>query len=306
MKLLIVLMFSAIFSQTVLYFNGNNAMNYLEQQCEIGPRYPGSPGHLEAIELYKNHFNKYLNNVVLFEDYVIHPHSLDSIKLTNIFSRFNPDANFRILLMAHYDTREYADKDLDESNYHTPIIGANDGASGVAVLMEIAKFLNDNPFMNIGVDILLTDGEDLGKSGDIDSWALGAKKVANQLPYPRPFSAICIDMIGDKELTLPIEANSYKQAPELVLSIWYLAKELGFDQFKMEMGSSIVDDHYAFYNETGIPSIDIIDFNYPNSKINYWHTIEDTPDKCSSESLESVGTVLINYLYRLDMEINEK
>ena len=307
MRLLIIfLIINNIHSQTVLYFNGNNAMNYLIQQCEFGPRYPGSQGHLDAINFYHDYFNKYSKDVMLFEDYVIHPHSLDSIKLTNIFSRFNPKSNNRLLLMAHFDTREYADKDLNEENQKTAIIGANDGASGVAILMEIAKFLNDNPLLNIGVDILLTDGEDMGKSGDSDSWALGAKLFSKQLPPPIPYGAICIDMVGDKELTLPIEVNSYLQARDLVFDIWGLAKELGYSEFEMRMGIPIIDDHFVFYNQTKIPSIDIIDFNYPNTDINYWHTIEDTPDKCSAKSLEVVGTVLINYLYRLDLGINDK
>ena len=146
----------------------------------------------------------------------------------------------------------------------------------------------------------------MGKSGEPDSWALGAKLFSNQLPHPAPFSAICLDMVGDKELNLPIELNSYLQAPELVFDIWNLAIELGFSEFEMKMGIPIVDDHFVFYNQTKIPSIDIIDFNYPNKEKNYWHTLEDTPDKCSAESLEAVGTVLINYLYRLDLEINER
>ena len=94
--LLILFIINNIFSQTILYFNGNNAMNYLEQQCKIGPRYPGSVGHLEAIDLYQGHLNKYSEDVILFEHHAIHPHSLDSIKLTNIFSRFNSNSNFRI------------------------------------------------------------------------------------------------------------------------------------------------------------------------------------------------------------------
>ena len=95
------------------------------------------------------------------------------------------------------------------------------------------------------------------------------------------------------------------QAPQLVLDIWKLAQELGYNQFQMELGRAIIDDHTAFYNQTGIPSIDIIDFDYPNTEMNYWHTLEDTPDKCSAESLEVVGTVLINYLFRLDLGLNE-
>ena len=302
----IIFIINNLFSQTVLYFNGSNAMNYLEEQCELGPRYPGSIGHLNAINFYKNHFDKYSDDVSLLEGYTIHPHSLDSIKLTNIFSRFNINSDYRILLMAHFDTRQYADQDKNIDNQKKSIIGANDGASGVAVLMELAKFIHDNPLINIGVDILLTDGEDMGKVGDTESWGLGAKLFSSQLPPPVPVSAICVDMIGDKELNLPIELNSYLQAPELVLDIWKLALELGFNQFEMRIGNAIIDDHYVLYKETNIPSINIIDFNYPNSELNFWHTIEDTPDKCSAKSLEAVGTVLINYLYRLELGYNDK
>ena len=305
MKLLLLLFCVSIYSQTVLYFDGNNAMNYLNQQCDLGPRYPGSSGHTKAIQVYKKHFEKYSDDVMLFDDYVIHPHSLDSIQLTNIFSRLNPEINNRILLMAHFDTREIADKDLNQDNQKKPILGANDGASGIAVLMEMVRFLNQNPLSNLGVDFLLTDGEDMGKPGDAGSWALGAKVFSDRIPSPLPFAAICVDMVGDTELTLPIERHSYMQAPQLVLDIWKLAQELGYAQFQMELGRAIIDDHTAFYNKTGIPSIDIIDFDYPNKNINYWHTLEDTPDKCSAQSLEAVGTVLINYLYRLDLGMNE-
>jgi hypothetical protein len=294
-----------ISAQNSLYFNGNNAMDYLNKQCELGPRYPSSDGHINAVKLYQNHFNKYSDDVMLLNDFVIHPHSLDSIKLTNILVRFNSNLNKRLLLMAHFDTREYADKDLNKDNRDKAIIGANDGASGVAILMELAEFLNLNPLFNLGIDILLTDGEDMGKSGDPDSWALGAKSFSQRLPMPIPFASICIDMVGDAELRLPIEMNSYRQAPELVLDIWGLARELGYNEFEMTMGPSIIDDHFVFYNETKIPSIDIIDFEYPNPNLNYWHTLEDTPDKCSAESLETVGTVLVNYLYRLDLQFNE-
>ena len=303
---LILLFSSIIYSQNVLYFDGENAMGYLNEQCEIGPRYPGSIGHANAIKLYKEHFKEYSDDVILFSDYVIHPHSLDSIKLTNIFSRFKPELNNRLLLMAHFDTREFADKDLNKDNHDKPILGANDGASGVAILMEIAKFLNQNPLLNLGVDILLTDGEDMGKPGDVDSWALGAKIFSKKIPSPLPFAAICVDMVGDAELTLPIERHSYMQAPQLVLDVWGLAQELGYSQFKMDLGRAIIDDHSVFYQQTKIPAIDIIDFDYPNSTLNYWHTLQDTPDKCSAESLEAVGTVLVNYLYRLDLGIDEK
>ena len=146
-NILFFLFIANIFPQGVIYFNGHNAMEYLNKQCDIGPRYPGSKGHAEAVKLYKEHFSKYSNDVRLLEDYAIHPHSLDSIKLINIFSRFNIHSPNRILLMAHYDTREYADQDLDKNNHNKPIIGANDGASGVSILMELAKFFHENPLM---------------------------------------------------------------------------------------------------------------------------------------------------------------
>ena len=147
MKKLLLLFFITcnIHLQTVLYFNGNNAMNYLIDQCEIGARYPGSSGHTEAINLYYSHFNKYSDDVRLLSGYVVHPHTLDSIKLTNIFSRFSSHLKDRILLMAHFDTREYADKDINEANHSKPVIGANDGASGIAILMTLAEMLSKNP-----------------------------------------------------------------------------------------------------------------------------------------------------------------
>ena len=101
-------------------------------------------------------------------------------------------------------------------------------------------------------------------------------------------------------LTLPIEVNSYLQAPQLVLDIWGLAKELGYSEFQMRSGIPIIDDHFVFYNQTKIPSIDIIDFDYPNSELNYWHTLEDTPDKCSASTLKIVGDVVLEYIFRLD------
>ena len=232
---------------------------------------------------------------------ILHPYEApDSLRLTNFMVRYNMDASKRIMLMAHWDTRKIADMDKNKENRNTPILGANDGASGVAVLMVISEMLHHLPLLNLGVDILLVDGEDVGHSGDSYNFGIGTRLFSSHIPEPKPEVAICIDMVGDKELTLPIEQFSYIQAPDLVMDIWNFANQLGYTQFQKTMGVPITDDHRVLFLHSGIPAIDIIDFNYPNTKTNYWHTLEDTPDKCSAESLSVVGTVVLNYLYQLD------
>jgi len=302
MKYLLILLIVSnhILSNTIQYFDGDKAFSYLLDQCDLGPRYPGSIGQKNAKELYVNHFKPLSDTLIVFEEKIINPYGSDTLSLYNIFSRFNIKSDNRILLMAHWDTRPMADLDPNEENRNKPILGANDGASGVAVLMQIANLLYANPMLHIGIDILLTDGEDLGKAGDINNFGLGMKEFTKHMPKPIPRAGICIDMVGDKELSLPIEGFSLMQNRNLVLDLWDFAQSLGYNQFVKEIGVPIIDDHRVLYQYTNIPSINIIDFKYPNSDTNYWHTLEDTPDKCSSESLEVVGTVVVNYLYRLD------
>ena len=304
--IIILILCSQLTSNTVQFFDGDKTYSYLLAQCDLGPRYPGSEGHIKAKNLFKNHFKPLADSFTIFEERIRNPYGEDTLRLYNILSRFNMESTDRILLMAHWDTRAIADLDSIVENRNKPIIGANDGASGVAVLMHIANLLYGNPMINLGVDILLTDGEDLGRAGDVHNFGLGMKEFSKHIPDPLPRAAICIDMVGDKELTLPIEGFSIKQNREMAIDLWSYAQSLGYEQFIFEVGVPIMDDHRVLYTHTGIPSINIIDFQYPNSKENYWHTIEDTPDKCSAQSLEAVGTVLINYLYRLDLGIDEK
>jgi len=212
--------------------------------------------------------------------------------MTNIIASFNkyPKGNRRILLCAHWDTRPFADKDPDEKNRATPIAGANDGASGVAVLLELAKILKAN-VPAVGVDLILFDGEDYGESGDLENFCLGAREFARNKGEYNPEYGILLDMIGDKDLRIPIEENSQVYAPDIVERIWKRAKKLKLDVFEDEIGSSIFDDHVVL-NRAGIRTVDIIDFDYE-----YWHTVEDTPDKCSPESLYYIGTLLVSLIY---------
>ena len=297
-KTIIILFCAVAFSQSVPYFDSEKAYQYIVEQCEIGPRYPGSQGQ----EKFRAYLTKFLNNqkadtTIFYEHIIRHPYQDKEVKLYNFLSRFNLESDNRIMLMAHWDTREIADKDPDPDNHTKPILGANDGASGVAVLMVIAEIISNNELSNIGVDLLFIDGEDMGRSGDIENFCIGSTKFCEAIPYPIPKHAICLDMIADKDLSLPIEYFSYMQAPFLVKEIWSIAHELGYEQFKEKLVDPIYDDHRALYLNSNIPAIDIIDFDYP-----YWHTLQDIPENCSEESLKVVGNVICEYIYRKNYE----
>ena len=197
----------------------------------------------------------------------------------------------RILLCAHWDTRPWADQDTDPKNRQKPILGANDGASGIAVLLEIAQILQSNK-PAIGVDIVMFDGEDAGTSSEERSYAKGSAAFARaySMGY-QPMYGILIDMIGDSDLEIYKEAYSVQYAGHIVEKVWNKAAQLGIREFKAQTGYSIFDDHIPLL-ERGIICIDIIDFDYP-----YWHTVEDSPDKCSPSSLEKIGRLLVAIIF---------
>ena len=281
-------------------FDGRRAYELLEAQVALGPRYPGSPGHAKMVAFLDSHLTAWAHAVGRQVAVVRHPYKTGTFEITNILARFNPDARSRILLLAHYDTREMADEDPDPANRSRPILGANDGASGVAILLTLAEIMSREP-PEIGVDLLFADAEDMGRSGDLESWALGTKafvpRMVELLGGVLPRYAVLLDMVGDAQLDLPVEYYSWREASDLVRRVWQLANDLGYEQFRLEFGTAVYDDHVPLL-EAGIPAIDIIDFEYPNSDTNYWQTLDDTPDKCSAESLEAVGTVVTTLVYR--------
>ena len=290
------------FGQNIPFFDSNRSMDLLEIQCAFGPRFPGSDGHAQMKEYLEKFLHPLSDSLNIMDEKISHPYERRYITLTNYLARFNLQADYRIMIMAHWDTREFADKDLNPENRSLPILGANDGASGVAILLTLAEILNSLPPLNIGIDLLFVDGEDMGKSGDPDKFGLGTQAFAKHIPEPRPKFAVCIDMVADHEQHFPMEQFSLQQAPEVVQSIWSLANDLGYTQFENTIGSAIMDDHYYLYKYAKIPSIDIIDFDYPNANLNYWHTLQDTPENCSAKSLESVGTVMTHFIYKIDGE----
>ncbi len=294
LPVLILLLLSAQKGHAGTIFNADSAFQFLTMQTDIGPRNPGSDGHEKALQLLTGKLKSY-GAIVTLQPFLHYDAGLGiTLNMTNIIASFNPAARSRILLCAHWDTRPFADQDVPPNNTR-PILGANDGASGVAVLMEMARqFHLKTPA--VGVDIVFFDGEDYGHEGDLDNYFLGSRYfVQNNTKY-FPQYAILLDMIGDANLRIPIEGYSQQYAPDVVNKVWSVAQKLGISQFTWDTNGYISDDH-VILNEGGIPAIDIIDFGYPDSSNRYWHTLEDTPDKCSPESLKAVGDVLMDISY---------
>jgi hypothetical protein len=277
-------------------FDGNTAFQFLTAQTAFGPRVPNTQSHQQCLAYIQSELQKYADTVTL-QSFSCPGYEKTTLQLTNVLASFNNAAFTRILLLAHWDSRPRADQDPDPKRMDQPVPGANDGASGVAVLLEIARHLKAQP-PKIGVDILFTDGEDYGKEHDLSNYFLGSKYFAAHLPGGfRPMFGILLDMVGDNQLQIPKEPNSLRYAPDVVDLVWSTARDLGVYQFADVTQRPVADDHLPL-NEAGIKTIDLIDFDYPDDSNRYWHTTQDTPDKCSAGSLEAVGKVLLTVIYQ--------
>jgi len=255
-----------------LLFDGGAAFALAEQQMRFGARVPGSEAHARA--------GAWIADTLEASGWHVEVESAEyqGVVLSNIVGKLGDSAAGPIVLGAHYDTRPKADR--DPLNPDWPVPGANDGASGVAVLLELARVL---PSQLTGQEIWLVffDGED---SGGIDGWEWSAGALAFAAALDKvPEAVVVVDMVGDSDLQLPREGNS---DPLLAGQIWSVARQQGATAFSDDVGPSIIDDHIPFLN-LGIPAVDIIDIDYP-----YWHTTADTLDKISPTNLEQVGRVL--------------
>jgi len=289
--LVIIPIFSSCQSQVIPDFNQDAAFNHLEQQCNFGARVPGTDAHKKCRDYLVETLRKYSNQVTTQLFQVTIKPGENPVTCYNIIANFHPNKPRRILLCAHWDTRPWADQDPNPANHNKPVMGASDGASGVAVLLEIARIIYILP-PKYGIDIVLFDAEDFGSYGRNDSWALGSKQFAKTLSKRyRPEFGILLDLIGDADQQLFIEKNSYQYARNIVDRIWNKAQDMGISEFIPEVKHDVYDDHLNLL-EIGIQCVDIIDFDYP-----YWHTVEDTPNKCSAQSLGNVGRVVIELLY---------
>ena len=253
-------------------FDGQRAYADVQTQVAFGPRVPGSEGHAKIQEWMQAELESAGWQVEIQTSEALgHP-------IENLVARRSSEAP-QIILGAHYDTRMFADSDPDPAQHTNAVPGANDGASGVAVLLELARALPDE---TLPVWLVFFDAEDNGRIEGWD-WILGSREFVKNNPV-QPRAAIIVDMIGDTDLNIYKERNSN---PELTDEIWAVAKGLGYEsKFIPEYKHSMLDDHTPFL-EVGIPAVDIIDFDYP-----YWHTVQDTPDKVSAQSLQTVGETL--------------
>tara|TARA_B100001250_G_C19810340_1_gene795416 strand:+ start:2169 stop:3092 length:924 start_codon:yes stop_codon:yes gene_type:complete len=277
-------------------FDEDNAFSYLVAQCDFGPRNPGSDGYYACLNYLITELEQFADEIILQDFSYQEERYNNRYNLENIIARFNPDAEFQTIISAHWDTRPWADQEDARKDQNQPIIGANDGASGVAVLLELARIMGENP-PPIGVNLVFFDGEDMGVPGENETYCQGSRYFAKNLPIPRPNEAINLDMVGDKQLVLPIERYSLEYHPTLVRYLWDRAKEMGLDAFIGRVDYAIYDDHIPLNEIAGIPSINIIDFKYPNSYANFWHTMNDVPENCSEESLGQVGDLMVDYIY---------
>lgn len=280
-------------------FNADSAYSYVERQVAFGPRVPGSEAHRKTgdwlhaeLERHGAKVTSQRAKLTCFDG--------KQFEARNIFGSYNPEAKGRLLLLAHWDCRPWADEDPDPANHDKPVDGANDGASGVGVLLEIARQLAArNP--ERGVDILFVDLEDRGTEGDEDSWALGARHFVENPPVEgyAPDMAILLDMVGGKDALFCREYFSEQAAPQLASAIWGIAHDLGYaDMFPNRMGGAITDDHVQLISH-GIPAIDIIEY-HPDADSGFsprWHTLSDNMEGIDKATLKAVGQTVTNFIY---------
>jgi glutaminyl-peptide cyclotransferase len=268
-------------------FDGKAAFTYIERQMAFGPRIPGTPAHRATGDWILSQVRTRADTVIVQEIRHVTRRG-DTLRLRNFFVRFRPAAAERVLFLAHWDTRPHADQSQNLGQQRLPVPGANDGASGVAVLLGVADALKQRPPAT-GVDLLFVDGEDYGDFADSADVLIGSRWFgAHQPPGYQPLFAVLFDMVGDKDLQIYQEGNSLAVAPEVVQRVWRVAADLGYERtFVPAARHTLTDDHVSL-QRVGIHAIDVVDFDYP-----FWHTTEDTIDKVSAASLQIVGDVAV-------------
>jgi hypothetical protein len=265
-------------------FDQDAAWEYLVEQVSFGPRAPGTDGHEACLDWMIESLRARADWVEPHTFVMADPYGEGSLRLTNVKASFRPEAPVRVAFAAHWDTRPRADREVPPSDQ--PILGANDGASGVAVLMALADVLRDDP-PPFGVDLLFFDGEDYGREGDLENYLLGSVRFVEDFPGYRPAALVLLDMVGKENLRIPMEMQSLQQNPTLVRVVFNRALALSLDAFDPVPGRPVHDDHVPFLRR-GIPAVNLIDLDYPA-----WHTLQDTPDQCDPDSLGQVGRLLV-------------
>lgn len=285
-------------------FDVESAYDFVEAQVEFGTREPNSSGHKQTRDYLIETLRSYAGqNAVYAQDFQVSGYNGEILELTNVIAAFNPSARDRILLAAHWDTRPRAEEDDDSSRHGEPIIGADDGGSGVGVLLELARiFAQNNP--PIGVDIILFDGEDYGVPSDLNNYFLGARHWSANPPVRgySPRFGILLDMVGGKGATFPKEGFSRRYASTLVDNVWDVAHELGYQDYFLDVdGPPVADDHLVVNQIAQIPMIDIIHYTTPDGESvefpPYWHTHDDNMEIIDKTTLDAVGSILLEIIF---------
>lgn len=282
-------------------FDADSAYAYVKAQVGFGPRVPGSSAHDECGRWLESELGRHGADTVITQIATVPDRRGGTMPVRNIMGRYNAGASKRVLLLAHWDTRPWADSDPDVSNRGKPIDGANDGASGVGVLLEIARQMGQR-LPSVGVDILFVDAEDSGSHNDDDSWALGTQHWVSAMPYGAadlPVYGILLDMVGGQDARFPCEYYSQRMAPAVLARVWATARAIGLaDRFPDEYGGGVTDDH-VHVNRAGIPCIDIIECANPatGSFNPTWHTLDDNMEAIDVSTLGAVGATVATVIY---------
>ena len=288
-------------------FSADSAYAFTQAQCDFGPRAMNTEGHDRCGSWIVNKFRQY-GCVVTSLRADLKGYDGTVLKSQNIWARIHPERTERILLCAHWDSRPWADNDPDSANWHKPILAANDAASGVAVMLEIARLLQRDTTLRVGVDFVCFDAEDWGtpqwaeSEGGDNSWALGAQYFAANLPYGfHVCYGILLDMVGGEGARFYKEGMSMQFAPEIVKKVWRAARKAGYGNFfPRQEGGMVTDDHIPLNQTARIPTIDIIPF-YPDCAQSSfgptWHTLNDNMQHISRNTLKAVGQTMIQVIY---------
>lgn len=290
-------------------FDSDSAYSYIVGQCSYGSRVTGSDAAKKCGDWLVREFTRH--GCAIEEQHgTMKAWDGKDIALRNITARYRPQSPTRVMLCSHWDSRPWADNDDDETKHHTPILGANDGASGVAVMLEIARLLNTSgDTLSFGIDFVCFDAEDMGTpqwgedtaEDSETTWCLGSQwwsMHAEEMEH-KPIYGILLDMVGGYGATFSLEKMSIRHAADVAERLWSTAKEAGYGHyFPMRDGGGVMDDH-IFVNKAGIPCIDIIPYHeYGPSVFGYtWHTVQDTPENIDTKVLEAVGQSVIQMLF---------
>lgn len=293
-------------ADSVPAFSADSAMATLKAQCDFGPRVMNSEAHAQCAAYIAAEFERHGATVSL-QQADARGWDGTTYHMTNIIASTRPEATERILICAHYDSRPWADNDPDEQNHRTPVMGANDGASGVSVMLELARQLRLKPAA-IGVDFICFDAEDCGTpvwAGEDEegTWCLGSTHWARNPHTPgyRPRYAVLLDMVGGRGATFYQEGFSKRYAQHVVNKVWQAARDAGYGgYFPTESGGYVTDDHVPLNTIAHIPTADVIPY-YPTGESSFgptWHTVNDTPENIDPATLRAVGQTMLQLIYQ--------